>query len=336
MQLLRVRVSGDLQKEVCGKLNYLPSERARAEGQRVVILPTSFPSGAPISYYKYFIEERAQGPSERQDGRRAHQDGSTGDQWTRSASAPGPNGTPYKLYKNRWSFYGPWWEQLGRSRPFHHSGKGFPGCVEHADMMWEQSQSAKKQCKVLHVTWLDLTNTYGSGPHHLIAFALDFFFFYFQDLHMCFMLSNSKTIRQQLEMGITMTFSISSILPTFKVILIGCMSRQVDHLGQDEVQGQGQDQFKPVTWKLQGVVLQFHIVPKGNVATESVQSHLVSCEQDGCKDQPIHPQMARAPKMPLISKTLWEEHSPASPEINHHRIQAGECEDGDGAVELCR
>lgn len=59
---------------------------------------------------------------------------------------------------------------------------------------------------------------------------------------------------------------------------VPCMSRQVDHLGQDEVQGQGQDRFKPVTWKVQGVVLQFHIVPKGNLAAESVRSHFVSCE----------------------------------------------------------
>lgn len=87
-------------------LNYLPSKRARAEGQRVVTLPTIFPSGAPINYYEYFIGERAQGPlEERRDGRRAHQDRNTGDRWTRSASAPGPNETPYKLYKN--CFYGP-------------------------------------------------------------------------------------------------------------------------------------------------------------------------------------------------------------------------------------
>lgn len=115
-----------------------------------------------------------------------------------------------------------------------------------------------------------------------------------------------------------------------------CMSRQGDHLGHDEVQGQSQGQFKPVTWKVQGVVLQFHTVPKSNVAAESVQSHLVSCEQDGHKDQFIHPQMARVPKMPLISEPVWGEHSPASPEINHYRVQAGECENGDGAGELCR
>lgn len=114
------------------------------------------------------------------------------------------------------------------------------------------------------------------------------------------------------------------------------MSRQVDHLDQDEVQGQSQDRFKPVIWKVQGVVLQFHIVPKGNVAAESVRSHLVRFEQDGRKDQIIHPQMARAPKMPLISEPVREEHSPASLEINHHRAQARECKDGDGAGELCR
>lgn len=53
---------------------------------------------------------------------------------------------------------------------------GFPGCVEHASMIWEQIQTAKREKKDLHVVWLDLANAYGSVPHQLIAFALDFFY----------------------------------------------------------------------------------------------------------------------------------------------------------------
>lgn len=95
--------------------------------------------------------------------------------------------------------------------------------MEHAGIIWEQIRSAKRQRKVLHVVWLDLVTTYSSVPYHLIAFTLDFFYIprniramvmsYFQDLHMCFMLPNSTTIWQQLEVGIAMGCSISLILP---------------------------------------------------------------------------------------------------------------------------
>ena len=218
----------------------------------------------------------------------------------RSASAPGPNGIPYKLYKNcpsvlklLWTLMKTAWtkqtipsqwqravavfipkeqnsktiEQFRSIALLNVEGKiffsvmarrmtsylmengyidtscqkagipGFPGCVEHATMIWEQIQIAKREKKDLHVVWLDLANAYGSVPHNLIAFALDFFYIpqsiramvmsYFQDLHMCFMLPNSTTIWQQLEVGIAMGCSISPILfiTAFEVILIG--ARQV-------------------------------------------------------------------------------------------------------------
>lgn len=37
------------------------------------------------------------------------------------------------------------------------------------------AKSAKRENKDLHVVWLDLENAYGSVPHQLISFALDFF-----------------------------------------------------------------------------------------------------------------------------------------------------------------
>ena len=52
---------------------------------------------------------------------------------------------------------------------------GFPGCLEHAQMIWNSLMTAKREKKELHVVWLDLANAYGSVPHSLIEFALEFF-----------------------------------------------------------------------------------------------------------------------------------------------------------------
>ncbi|KAL0189460.1 hypothetical protein M9458_016559, partial [Cirrhinus mrigala] len=42
-------------------------------------------------------------------------------------------------------------------------------------MIWDQIQTAKCNKLDLHIVWLDLANAYGSVPHHLIRFALNFF-----------------------------------------------------------------------------------------------------------------------------------------------------------------
>ena len=52
---------------------------------------------------------------------------------------------------------------------------GFPGCVEHCAMIWHTIQEAKVNNNNLSVVWLDLANAYGSIPHKLIEFSLDFF-----------------------------------------------------------------------------------------------------------------------------------------------------------------
>ena len=52
---------------------------------------------------------------------------------------------------------------------------GFPGCVEHSAMIWDTIQSAKSNKQDLSVIWLDLANAYGSVPHSLIRYALEFF-----------------------------------------------------------------------------------------------------------------------------------------------------------------
>ncbi len=42
---------------------------------------------------------------------------------------------------------------------------GFPGCIEHISIIWEQIQRASREKSELHVVWLDLANAYGSVPH---------------------------------------------------------------------------------------------------------------------------------------------------------------------------
>ncbi len=51
----------------------------------------------------------------------------------------------------------------------------FPGCIEHTSVIWEQIQRAKREKIEFHMVWLDLANTYGSVPHKLVEFALEFF-----------------------------------------------------------------------------------------------------------------------------------------------------------------
>lgn len=146
----------------------------------------------------------------------------------RSSSAPGPNGVPYKLYKNSpkvlellWYLMRTAWKKqliplewlravavfilkeanskdIGQFRNIallNVEGKilfavmarrittyllengyidtscqkagvpGFPGCVEHSAMIWDQIQRAKREKNDLHVIWLDLANEYGSVSH---------------------------------------------------------------------------------------------------------------------------------------------------------------------------
>ena len=44
---------------------------------------------------------------------------------------------------------------------------GFPGCLEHAQMIWNSLMTAKREKKELHVVWLNLANAYGSVPAQL-------------------------------------------------------------------------------------------------------------------------------------------------------------------------
>ena len=107
---------------------------------------------------------------------------------------------------------------------------GFPGCLEHSQMIWNSILSARRDKTELHVIWLDLANAYGSVPHHLIRMALEFFNFpnkvgeiimkYFNSAFMKFTVKNYTTKWQALEIGIMMGCVISPLLFVLAMELI--------------------------------------------------------------------------------------------------------------------
>ena len=107
---------------------------------------------------------------------------------------------------------------------------GFPGCLEHSQMIWNSILSARRDKTELHVIWLDLANAYGSVPHHLIRMALEFFNFpskveeiimkYFNSAFTKFTVKNYTTKWQALEIGIMMGCVISPLLFVLAMELI--------------------------------------------------------------------------------------------------------------------
>ena len=99
---------------------------------------------------------------------------------------------------------------------------GFPGCLEHAQMIWNSLMAAKREKKELHVVWLDLANAYGSVPHSFIRLALKLFHIpkkvskilleYFGKVFMRFTTYDYTTGWQALEIGIMMGCVISPLL----------------------------------------------------------------------------------------------------------------------------
>jgi hypothetical protein len=99
---------------------------------------------------------------------------------------------------------------------------GFPGCIEHAHMIWECIQRHKKEKKDLDVIWLDLANAYGSIPHRFLQFALEFFWVpgavremvkkYYGQFKMRFTTREYTTQWQPLEVGIPMGCPVSPLL----------------------------------------------------------------------------------------------------------------------------
>ena len=107
---------------------------------------------------------------------------------------------------------------------------GFPGCLEHSQMIWNSILSAKRDKTELHVIWLDLANAYGLFPHHLIRMALEFFNFprkveeiimkYFISAFMKFTVKNYTTKWLALEICIMMSCVISPLLFVLAMELI--------------------------------------------------------------------------------------------------------------------
>ena len=107
---------------------------------------------------------------------------------------------------------------------------GFPGCLEHSQMIWNSISLAKRNKTEMHVIWLDLANAYGSVPHELIRIALDYFNFpdkiknivmmYFGSAYMQFTVKGYTTKWQALEIGIMMGCVISPLLFVMAMELI--------------------------------------------------------------------------------------------------------------------
>ena len=99
---------------------------------------------------------------------------------------------------------------------------GFPGCLEHATMIWNTIRQAHQDRTELHVVWLDLANAYGSVPHALISYALRFFWIpdrvadllmrYLGAFWMRFEAGSYRTQWQALEVGIPMGCAVAPLL----------------------------------------------------------------------------------------------------------------------------
>ena len=99
---------------------------------------------------------------------------------------------------------------------------GFPWCVEHCAMIWHTIEEDKVNNDNLSVVWLDLANAYGSVPHKLIEFSLDFFHVprklksflmdYYTSFQVRFSVGDYLTQWQKLEVRIPMGCTILPIL----------------------------------------------------------------------------------------------------------------------------
>lgn len=93
--------------------------------------------------------------------------------------------------------------------------------LEHANIIWHQIQTAKKEKKDLHVVFLDLANAFGSVPHKMLWTAFHYFQVpetitklvkdYFQDLQFCVTTKEFTTSWLHLEVGIMAGCTISPL-----------------------------------------------------------------------------------------------------------------------------
>ena len=50
-----------------------------------------------------------------------------------------------------------------------------PGSWEHMSLVWDKLKTAKSNKSNIVAVWLDIANAYGSAPHHLVLFALEWY-----------------------------------------------------------------------------------------------------------------------------------------------------------------
>ena len=99
---------------------------------------------------------------------------------------------------------------------------GFPDCIEHTTMSWDQIKTVKNDKTELYVIWLDLENAHGSVRHKPLEKAMEFFWIpddiknlistYFKHTYVRFSNNKYSTNRQKLNIGIMMGCVISPLL----------------------------------------------------------------------------------------------------------------------------
>ena len=119
-------------------------------------------------------------------------------------------------------------------------------------MIWHTIQESKKLRRDLSVVWLDLANAYGSVPHALIEFAMEFMWIpekvrsfimqYYSDFRMRFSTTQYTTTWQRLEVGIPMGCAISQIL---FVLGMEEVIRAAEKAGHD-VELEGAEELPPI------------------------------------------------------------------------------------------
>ena len=127
---------------------------------------------------------------------------------------------------------------------------GVSGCLEHTALLSQLIQEAKAEKKNLVVTWLDISNAYGSIPHKLIGKALeaahvskemiDLIGNYYENPKIRFATKHFTTDWQKLEKGIITGCTLSVVLFTLTMTWL-VVSAKRETKGPKSTSGQQQE-----------------------------------------------------------------------------------------------